>query len=100
MMMNLTKFALAVLTISGVSIGTLAAVTAPASAHVICDDDGDDCWRTHPDYYRDWNRDRYERREWEERRERDAYRRWYWSHRPYPYDWDRGNLGGQMWFSF
>ncbi len=112
---NLKKFALAILTVSGVSIGSLVAMTASASAHVVCDDDGDDCWRTHPYYYdRDWNHEWHERREWEERRdhewqerreweerqERDAYRRWYWDHRPYPYGWNRGYSGGSLWFNF
>jgi len=66
---NFKKFTLAILTVSGVSIGSTAAVTAPASAHVVCDDDGDDCWRTHPNYYdRDYH-EWHERREWQERRE-------------------------------
>ena len=51
MTINLKKYALAILAVSGMSISSLAAMTAPASAHVVCDDDGDDCWRTHPDYY-------------------------------------------------
>jgi hypothetical protein len=101
MTINLKKYALAILTVSGVSVGSLAAMTAPASAHVVCDDDGDDCWRTHPDYYdRDWHHEWHERREWQERRERDAYRRRYWDNRRYPYGWDRGYPGSSLWFNF
>ncbi len=101
MTINHRKFALAILTASVLSVGSIAAMTAPASAHVVCDDDGDDCWRTHPDYYdRGWNHEWYERREWEERRERDAYRRWYWNRPRYPYGWNRGYSGGGLWFNF
>jgi hypothetical protein len=101
MNMNLRKFTLAILTVMGLSIGSIAAMTAPASAHVVCDDDGDDCWRTHPAYYdRGWNHEWRERREWEERRERDAYRRRYWDQPRYRYDWDRGYSGGGLWFNF
>jgi hypothetical protein len=101
MTISLKKFALAIVTISGVSIGSLAVMTAPASAHVVCDDDGDDCWQTHPDYYNPyWDHVWHERREWQERRERDAYRRWYWENRRYPYGWDRGYSGGSLWFNF
>ena len=81
MTIHIKKFALAVLSVAGLSLGSLAAMTAPVSAHTVCDDDGDDCWRTHP-YYgggwgHDWDerREWHERREWQERRERDAYRR-------------------------
>src|SRR5581483_1811100 len=99
MTIHLKKFALTVLTVGGISLGSLTLMTPPASAHVVCDDDGDDCWRTHPYYGRDWDwRDRdydwHERREWEERRRWDAYRRRYWEYRGYPYGWGRGYSGG------
>jgi hypothetical protein len=101
MTMNFRKFALATLTVSGLFIGSMAAMTAPAAAHVVCDDDGDDCWRTHPDYYdRGWNHEWHERREWEERRERDAYRRWYWNRPRHAYGWYPGYSGGGLWFNF
>lgn len=99
MNLNLKKFALAAAAASALSVGALAAMTVPAAARVVCDQDGDDCWETHPRYWdRDWRRDWYERREWEERRERDAYRRWYWRHQPRYDDYYPG--GGSVWFNF
>jgi hypothetical protein len=101
MTITFRKFALAGLTVSGLSIGSITAMTAPASAHVVCDDDGDDCWRTHPYYYdRGWNHEWHERREWEEQRERDADQRWYWNHPRHPYGWHRGYSGSGLWFNF
>jgi hypothetical protein len=101
MTMNLKNLTLAVLTVSGITTASLAAMTTSASAHVVCDYDGDDCRRTHPDYdNRGWNRDWHERREWQERRERYDDRQWYWNHRRYPYGWDRPYSGGNLWFNF
>lgn len=106
--MNMTakKVLLAAGVISVLSLGSLAAMTAPAAAHVVCDWDGDDCYRVYPGYYdrdREWREHRAweERHEWEERREReDAYRHWYWSHRPY-YGWDApAYSGANVWFNF
>jgi hypothetical protein len=81
------------------SLTSLAAMTAPASAHVVCDWDGDDCYRTGPRYDRyddDDRRDWYARQAWRERRE--AERRWYWRHRYY--DGYRPYSGTSMWFNF
>ncbi len=104
MNMNLRTFALAAAAAAGLSVGALAITTIPAAAHVVCDDDGDDCWQTHPRYYGgdwdDWRRHEWlERREWEERRDREAYRRWYWRQRPYYWAYP-GYGGGSVWFSF
>jgi len=106
MTMNLKRIAFAAMAATTLSIGALAATTMPASARVVCDWDGDDCWNTRPRYeYRDdWRRDWYERRRWEDRRDRYAYRRGYWD-RPYYRDYPRyrgypGYSGGNVWFSF
>jgi hypothetical protein len=96
---KIRKFALAMGVMSAMSLAALGGMTAPAAAHVVCDDDGDDCYRTHRDYDRDWGRDWHERHEWEERRERDAYRRWNWDHRRY-YGGDRPYSGANLWFNF
>ena len=53
MNMKLKTFALAAA--AGLSVGVLAITTVPAAAHVVCDDDGDDCWQTHPHYYGGFN---------------------------------------------
>lgn len=100
---TIRKFALAMGVMSAMSLGALAAMTAPAAARVVCDWDGDDCYSTYPRY---WDRDREWRehraweahQEWEEERDRDDYRRWYWEHRPY-YGWDRP-AGTSFWFNF
>lgn len=97
---KIRKFALAMGVMTATTLGTVGVMTAPAVAHVVCDDDGDDCYRTHPYYDRGWGRDWHERREWEERREREAYRRWYWDHRPRYYGWDRPYGGTSLWFNF
>ena len=73
----------------GVVVGTgaLTALAAPASAYVICDRDGDDCWHSesryrapgvrfsyHPDdwyFHQRWDGD--ERRHWRERHEGRGY---------------------------
>jgi len=84
--------------LSILAVGSLASMTAPASARVVCDWDGDDCYRTGPSYYdydRDWRRDWYARHEWQERRE--AERRWYWRHH---YDGYRPYGGTSLWFNF
>lgn len=96
---EIRKFLLAAGVLSAVSLGSLAAMTAPAAARVVCDWDGDDCYRTHPDYYeRDWGRDWHERHEWEERRARqEAYRNWYWRQN---YDGYRPYGGSSVWFNF
>ena len=101
---NLKKFALVAVTTTVLCGGGILVATIPAAAHVVCDDDGDDCWQTHPRYFdRDWDgwrrQEWHERREWEERRQRDAYRRWYWSQRPY-YPTFPGYGGGRVWFNF
>jgi hypothetical protein len=93
---KIRKFALAMGVISAMSLGALGTMTAPAAAHVVCDDDGDDCYRTHPYWDRDWDHGWRERHEWEERRE--AYRRWYWDRHRYR-DWDRP-YGSSLWFNF
>lgn len=110
MTMNLKTIAFTAMAATTLSLGVLTATAAPASARVVCDWDGDDCWNTRHRYEdrNDWRRDWYERRRWEERRDRDAYRRWYWNSRPYypAYrDYPRyrgypGNSGGSVWFSF
>ncbi|MFO1246772.1 MAG: hypothetical protein U1E93_00790 [Alphaproteobacteria bacterium] len=85
--------------LSLLSLTSLAVMTAPAAAHVVCDWDGDDCYRTGPHYDRyddDWRRDWHDREEWRERRE--AERRWYWRHRYY--DDYRPTGGTSMWFNF
>ena len=97
---KIRKFVTAMGVMSAMSLRALGSMTAPAAAHVVCDDDGDDCYRTHPDYDRDWGRDWHERHEWEERRERDAYRRWYWDRRPGYYGGDRPYGGTSLWFNF
>jgi hypothetical protein len=96
---RIKKFALAI-GMTVMSLGALGVVTAPASAHVVCDDDGDDCYQTHPHYGRGWHRDWHERREWEERRERGAYRRGYWDRHPRYQGWDRPDRGTSLWFNF
>ena len=99
----LKRFALPAAAVSALVVGAMTTMTVPASAHVVCDDDGDDCWRTHPywdrDEDRDWHHYRHERREWEERRARDAYRDWYWSRQPYYYGYPAYS-GGSVWFNF
>ena len=109
MTMNLKTIAFAAMAATTLSLGGLMATAAPASARVVCDRDGDDCWDTRPRYEDrdDWRRDSYERRRWEERRDRDAYRRWYWNRPYYPAyrDYPRyrgypGYSGGNVWFSF
>jgi hypothetical protein len=68
-----------------VGTGALTTLAAPASAYVICDRDGDDCWHTesryrapgvrfdyHPDdwyFHQRWD----ERRHWRERHEGRGY---------------------------
>lgn len=102
---RLRQWSLALGAVSIMAVGSLAATTAPAAARVVCDDDGDDCYRTHPygyGYDRDW--DWHERHEWEERRE--AQRRWYWNQYRRPYDygyyrgWERPYNGTSLWFNF
>lgn len=92
---NIRKFLLAAAALSAVSLGSLAAITAPAAARTVCDRDGDDCYYSRPAYYdRDW----HERHEWRERREREeAYRRWYW-HRMHR--WDRPYGESSVWLNF
>lgn len=100
-MRRIRKFALAMVAMSTLSLGSLAIMTAPASARVVCDEDGDDCYRTYDYYDRDWDHDWHERHEWQERREwqrEHAYRDWYWSHRYR--DWDRPYGGGSVWLNF
>jgi hypothetical protein len=97
---EIRKFALAMGVISAMSFGALGAMTAPATAHTVCDDDGDDCYQTHPYYGRDWDHDWHERHEWEEQRQREAYRRWYWDHQPRYYGWGRPYSGTSLWFNF
>lgn len=88
--------------LSILSVSAFAAATTPASARVVCDWDGDDCYRTGPSYYgydNDWRGDWYARREWRERRE--AERRWYWRHRRYEDDrYYRPYGGTSLWFNF
>ncbi|HVW72905.1 MAG TPA: hypothetical protein VHC39_04650 [Rhizomicrobium sp.] len=102
MTINMRKFALAMTVTSTMSLGALAAMTAPAAAYVVCDWDGDDCYNTHPNYWdrdREWREHRAweARREWEEERD-DDYRRWYWRHHYYG-GWDRPG-GTSLWFNF
>ena len=97
---KIRKLALAMGVMSAMSLGALGSMTAPAAAHVVCDDDGDDCYRTHPDYDRDWGRDWHERHEWEERREREAYRYWHRDRWPQYYGGDRPYGGSSLWFNF
>jgi hypothetical protein len=84
--------------LSMLSIGSLAAMAAPAAARVVCDWDGDDCYRTRPygyGYDSDWRRDWYARHEWREHREAERY----WRHRRYDDDY-RPYSGANMWFNF
>ena len=100
MQMNFKNYVLAIVAASGLSVTALTAMTAPASARVVCDYDGDDCWRADPGYYDpDRRGDWHERREWEERRvwrERRERERWYWNQRR----WDRPYSDGSLWFNF
>ena len=102
MTINFKKFALAAITLGGLSFATLGATSTAAAARTVCDWDGDDC-RWVPSYYDrgyGYDRDWHERHEWEERREREA-----WRHRDYdrPYYYDRryyGPSGGNLWLNF
>ena len=117
------KFALAAVTLSGLSLAALGIASAPAQARVVCDADGDDCrqvpdWRERQDNVvcdedgddchrdRDW-RDRDDAWRWrhaqEERREQ-SYRQYNWG-APYTpsyrgYDYYRPTSGASMWFGF
>ena len=99
MTITLKKFALAAITLGGLSLATLGVTSAPAAARTVCDWDGDDC-RHVPDYYnryydRDWRHDWRERRDWE--------RREAWRHRYYDRYYDRryyGGPSGSLYFNF